>query len=125
MRLNIIILLFLTMFSTLQSSDWSTIGSEHELLKDHIIIAVGSFSEEEKYDYDTFERTEWFKFKSSNTNFCFEFIGYAGYFGYGNHAALLLMDKDENLKIAIFDINISTIEVSVENIKVIECPSKY
>ena len=68
MCFNFFLLLFSAIPSITISSDWTSTAGEHELLKDHYIVAVGSISEEEDYNYATYETTEWLEFNSQMKN---------------------------------------------------------
>jgi hypothetical protein len=103
-------------------SDWSTLYSEHKLLKNHIILAAGSIEKESRSDYNSYERNEWFVLNSTEINICFKLNELYRFYGTGSQSALLLVDSENNYRIAIFEVNLSSIKVTFLDISIIDCP---
>jgi hypothetical protein len=107
------------------TADWAFM-SQHKQLEGHAIAAVGSVSQESKYLPDAFKRLQWYAFKQGfATDFCFEFAGLEGIWGFGDKPALLLVDKDENVKLALFDAVVGGVKVEMHRINQISCPNPY
>jgi hypothetical protein len=86
-------------------------------------VAVGTASKQTRFVPGSLERLEWYEFKQDALrSFCFEPLGLAGFWGFGEKSALVLVDAEKKLKLAIFDISISDIKVAVHDIRSTNCP---
>jgi hypothetical protein len=107
-----------------RGDDWAFVGSDHEQLKGFAIAAVGSVIEESKYDPVTSERLRWFEFHESyGTRFCFR-VRSLGNTGTGEKAALLLVDNNDQVRVAILDSYVGSIKVDMLQPERIQCPSQ-
>ena len=105
-------------------ADWASFGSEHEKLKGNAIAAVGTVTQNSRYDSQSYKRIEWYEFKQSYTvDFCFTSAG-LGFSGTGT-PALALIDEQKHLRIATLESSIGSIRVEVHDVERIKCPSRY
>lgn len=106
-------------------SDWAAVSSDHRALQGLSIVGVGSVSQESYTNYRTYQTIEWFEFKESyQTDFCFLLPNYIGVWGYGDKAALIVMDDQENYGMAFFESAVGNVRVELEPFQLVDCPSR-
>lgn len=116
--------LCLALLPTFAFGGWS-FGSDHQMLKDHVIVAVGELEKESRLDYETGERLEWYAFDESlGGTTCLAFVGFEP-LSLSGEAALLLVDRQENLRIAMLETTVGDVEVTLERVRIVGCPSRY
>lgn len=117
--------LIISLGGTAARADWAFM-SQHAQLEGNAIAYVGEVSQQTKIVPDTFENLEWYEFKHQGmTQFCFTFSGLPGLWGFGEKPALLVVDKHEDVRLAILESSIGNIKVEIYSISRITCPSPY
>ena len=108
---------FLAFASAQAAADgWDMFGQQ-EQMKNYIIVDVGEASKVEPPF-----NTKWDKDVYRMNGRCFMFSGYAGYFGYGKKAALLLVNARKSIQLALIEPTIGATKVELKSIAMIECP---
>ncbi len=115
---HLITIILFSLISTHANSDgWATF-SEHEKMKGYNIVDVGQVTElssplNTKWDTDLYKMNE----------YCFSLSGYIGYLGYSGPAALLLVNAQKDIKLAIIKSEIGSLKVQLHSIRMYKCPS--
>jgi hypothetical protein len=52
---------------------------------------------------------------------CFVITGFPGFWGYGEKAGLLLVDKDKTIEIALLESSIGSVDVKIYPISIVRC----
>lgn len=115
---NAMVVLFLALASAQASADGWAIFSQQAQMKNYVIVDVGEASKVEP-PYNT----KWEKDVYQMNGRCFVFSGYMGYWGYGNKAALLLVNAQKSIQLALVETAIGSVKVELQSISMIECPS--
>ncbi len=115
---KIIIFLFMALSSVNVHADGWAIFSQHDQMKNYVIVEVGSVSTvappfNTKWENDVYQMN----------GRCFVFDGYIGYWGYGDKAALLLVNENKYIQLALVTSEIGSVKVELESITLIKCPS--
>ena len=113
-----IALIFLTLVPAQVNADGWSIFGQHDQLKNYVIVDVGAVSKVEppfnaKWENDVFQMN----------GRCFTFSGYVGYWSYGEKAALLLVNAQKRVQLALIESEIGSIKVELRSISKIECPT--
>lgn len=113
--------------ATAASADWA-IGSDHKQLKGKAIVAVGTVTEKSQRNYRTGESVEWFEFRGASEKFCFVESSLAYQLpslpGLGADAAFVVVDDSRNLSLALIKSRVSSIEIDVRPVSVVDCPRR-
>lgn len=99
------------------ANGWA-IFSKHAAMKNYVIIDVGEVSGVEPPF-----NTKWQDDVYQMNGRCFSFSGYMGYWGYGRKAALLLVNTQKDVKLALIESAIGSVKVELQSIVMLECPS--
>lgn len=104
--------------ATTANADGWALFSEQAQMKGYVIAEVGEVSEVEppfntKWEDDVYQMN----------GRCFSFSGYNGYWGYGSKAALLLVNAQKNIKLALIESSIGSIKTELKSVTMLECPS--
>lgn len=99
-------------------ADGWAIFSEQAQMKGYVIADVGEVSE-----VDPPFNTDWENDVYQMNGRCFSFAGYNGYCGYGSKAALLLINAQKNIKLALIESSIGSIKTEMKSLTMLECPS--
>jgi hypothetical protein len=51
------------------------------------------------------------------------FFGYISYWGYGSKAALLLVNQQKDIKLALIESSVGSIKVDLQSITLVNCPA--
>ena len=97
---------------------FGSFSSEHEQLKNKVIVAVG-----EAKKVDPPSGAEWKEQVYSLGSYCFTMSGYYGYWGYGGKPAMLVVNDRKLLELAIFETFSSDIDVKLNYVTMIQCPA--
>ena len=104
--------------STPADADGWAIFSEHAQMKGYVIAEVGEVSK-----VDPPFNTKWENDVYQINGRCFSFLGYSGYWGYGSKAALLLVNAEKIIKLALIESSIGSIKTELKSVIMFECPS--
>ena len=113
-----IIAFFVSIFVSMQSyADGWAMFSQHDQMKNYVIVDVGEVSKvgepfNTKFENDIYQIN----------GHCFIFSGYVGYWGYGKKAAMLLINAQKNIQIALIESEIGSIKIDQKPITLIKCP---
>lgn len=111
------IAIFLAFASVQAIADgWDMFGQQ-EQMKNYIIADVGEVSK-----VDPPFNTKWENDVYRMNGRCFMFSGYMGYWGYGKKAALLLVNAQKNIQLALIEPSIGATKVELKSIEMIKCP---
>ena len=99
------------------SSAFQSIVSQHAQLKGSVIVDAG----EAKEVAPPFG-SEWENQVYSLNSRCMVLFGYYGYWGFGGKPAMLVVDKDEHVQLAIFESTIGSIKVEIHPVSIVHCP---
>lgn len=116
---RLLVIVFLFTISTQGVADGWSLFSQHAQMKDYVIVEAGDVSKVEP-PFNTKWKTDLYQINGS----CFMFSGYMGYWGYGNKSALLLVNMQKNIQLALIEVEIGTIKVKLYSILMMECPSR-
>jgi hypothetical protein len=108
----------LTFASSQAIADGWAIVSQQTQLKDNAIIDVGEVSK-----VDPPFNTKWESDVYQMNGRCFTLSGYMGYWGYGGKAALLLVNAQKFVQLALLETAIGSIKVELHSISMIKCPT--
>lgn len=119
LRKNTLTLFLLFFVSTSADADGWAVFSQQEQMKNYVIADVGEVSKVEppfntKWENDVYQMN----------GRCFSFSGYLGYWGYGSKAALLLVNEQKTIQLALVEPAIGSTKVELKSITMIECPSR-
>lgn len=109
--------MFLTFISAQAAADgWDMFGQQDQM-KNYVIADVGEVSKVEppfniKWEKDVYRMN----------GRCFMFSGYTGYWGFGKKAALLLVNAQQNIQLALIESSIGATKVELKPITMIKCP---
>lgn len=109
--------LFLLVAIQPRADSWSMF-SQHDQMKKHVIADVGLVSK-----VDPPYNTKWDKDVFQINGRCFVLTGYSSYWGYGDKAALLLVNAQKSIQLALIQSEMGSIKVELQSIAIIECPS--
>lgn len=112
------IAVFLAFASAQADANGWALFSQQAQMKNHVIVDVGEVSKVEppfntKWENDVYQMN----------GRCFLFSGYMGYWGYGNKAALLLVNAQKSIQLALIESAIGSIKVELQSITMLDCPS--
>lgn len=110
--------LFLSFASAQAGADCWAMFSQQAQMKNYVIVDVGEASKVEP-PYNT----KWEKDVYQMNGRCFVFSGYIDYWGYGGKAALLLVNAQKSIQLALVETAIGSVKVELQSISMIECPS--
>lgn len=104
-----------TATSQARAYEWDTFSKQAEM-KDAVIADVGNVATVDppdgtKWDHDVFRIG----------SHCFHFVG--GHLRYQHDAALLLIDQQNFVKVALIEPSVGSIKADVEMVTLVECPS--
>lgn len=85
------------------------------------VVATGEVTQEDRMDYGSGRRYEWFELAGTE-DFCFLMPSYSGNWGYGDEAAMVVIDRRERLRLALVESTIGNIKISLETFETIQCP---
>ncbi len=103
---------------------WASYGSDHSQLEGFVISAVGNVSQESWQNPRTRQTVEWYEFGNGfAAEHCFTMGGWAGYWGFGDRPALLLVNDRRQVWVAFFETVVGSIKVELRLVQPIECPS--
>lgn len=102
--------------SQAEADGWALFSQEAQL-KNYVIADVGEVSKVEPP-----VNTKWENEVYQMNGRCFSFFGYVGYWGFGNKAALLLVNAQKTIQLALIEASIGLIKVELKSITMLECP---
>ena len=112
-----IVTVLLAITSSLAVADgWDMFG-QHEQMKNYVIADVGEVNK-----VDPPFNTKWEKDVYQMNGRCFTYSGYLGYWGYGKKAALLLVNAQKIIQLALIEPTIGATNVKLIPITMIKCP---
>jgi hypothetical protein len=112
-----LVAVFLAVTSAQAVADgWDMFGQQ-EQMKNYVIADVGEVSK-----VDPPFNTKWEKDVYRMNGRCFTFYGYTGYWGYGKKAALLLVNAQKSIQLALIEPTIGATKVELKSITMIVCP---
>ena len=109
--------LVITLFSD-QTWAFDAIGSDHARLRNSVIAEVGEAKEVPPPSGATWENQVY----SLNSR-CFTMFGYFGFWGFGGKSAMIVIDENKIIKVAIIEPSIGNVNVKLNPIRLIQCPS--
>ena len=115
---KLLLAIFLVSISAQAVADGWAMFSQQEQMKNYVIADVGEVS---KVNPPFNAKSEKDVFQVNGR--CFLFSGYMGYWGYGSKAALLLVNAQKNIQLALIESAIGSIKVELQPISMIECPT--
>ncbi len=115
---KLLVVLFLASISSQAVADGWAMFSQQERMRNYVIADVGEVSKVEPP-----LNTKWEKDVFQVNGRCFLFSGFMDYFAYGNKAALLLVNAQKNIQLALIESAIGSIKVDLQPISMIECPT--
>lgn len=95
---------------------WDMFGQQDQM-KNYFIVDVGEVSK-----VNPPPNTEWNKDVYRMNGRCFMFSGYMGSWGYGKKAALLLVNAEKSIQLALIEPSIGATKVTLKSIEMIQCP---
>lgn len=115
---KVMVAVFLAFASAQADADGWALFSQQAQMKNYVVVDVGEVSKVEppfntKWENDVYQMN----------GRCFLFSGYIGYSGYGSKAALLLVNAQKSIQLALFESAIGSVKVELQSITKIECPS--
>jgi len=119
-NMNLLTLFFCSMLliiSINSSYGFGTFGSQHSQLKRSVIADVGQAQEVPPPAGAKWENQVYLL-----NDKCFTMFGYFGFWGYGGKPAMLVVDEQNLVKVAIFETSIGTINVKVNPVQMVKCP---
>lgn len=96
---------------------WATMSQQAQL-KNNAIVDVGEVSK-----VDPPFNTKWENDVYQMNGRCFTLPGYMGFWGYGSKAALLLVNAQKVVQLALLETAIGSIKVELQSISMIKCPA--
>lgn len=96
---------------------WALFGKQ-SAMKNYVIADVGEVS-----PVDPPVNTKWEQDVYQMNGRCFYFPGYMGIWGFGGKAALLLVNAQKDVKVALFETSIGTVKADLQSIVLVECPA--
>jgi hypothetical protein len=115
---KLLVATFLAFVSAQAIADGWAMFSQQAQMKNYVIVDVGEVSKVEPPF-----NTKWEKDVYQLNGRCFLFSGYVGYWGYGSKAALLLVNAQKDIQLALIESAIGSIKVELQPISMVECPS--
>ena len=112
-----LVAVFLVFASAQAAADGWAMFSQQAQMKNYVIADVGEVSKVEPPF-----NTKWEKDVYQMNGRCFLFSGYMSYWGYGNKAALLLVNAQKSIQLALIESVIGSIKVELQSITMIKCP---
>jgi hypothetical protein len=112
-------ILVLVVMPTAATADGYAFLSKHAELKAHFVVDAGDV---EKIDppFGKLGATEVLKLNSN----CFQPAGSLGSWGYGKKAGLVLVDRNESIRIALLESSIGSIKVETTLVLQVACPTE-
>ncbi len=111
--------LSLALFTTANvDADGWALFSQQAQMKGYFIAEVGDVSAVEPPF-----NTEWENDVYQMNDRCFSFSEYNGYSGYGNKAALLLVNAQKDVKLALIESSIGSIKTELKSVTMLACPA--
>ena len=104
--------------STPADADGWALFSEHAQMKGYFIAEVGEVSKVDP-PFNTERENDVYQMNGR----CFSFSGHNGYWGYGSKAALLLVNAQKIIKLALIESSIGSIKTELKSVTMFECPS--
>lgn len=113
-----VIAALLAFASAQAGADGWAIMSHQAQMRNNVIIDVGEVSKVEppfntKWENDVYQMN----------GRCFTFSGYIGIWGYGSKAALLLVNAQKVVQLALIESAIGSIKVELQSISMLKCPA--
>lgn len=109
--------LFLALFAGPAFADGWAIMSEHEQLKNSVIVGVGEVSRVAP-PINTKWQTDVYQINGR----CLTFTDYRDDRGYGGKAALLLVSAQKTLQLALIRTEINSVKVELYPVSILKCP---
>ena len=104
--------------SATPSNAFGGFGNDQSKLKGVFIAEVGDANEVDPPPGATWED----QLYSLNSR-CFTLFGYYGYWGYGGKPAMLVIDQNKIIKLALFDSTYGSLEVKLFLAQMVQCPA--
>lgn len=101
-----------------QANAFDGIGSDHLRLKKTVIADIG-----EAQKVPPPENAKWSNQVYSLNSRCFTILGYFGFWGFGSKSAMIVVDENKAIQLAVFEISIGDIGVTLHPIQMVQCPS--
>lgn len=119
MNLNRSVLVILSLLASPHTwaSGWTLFSKQSEM-KSYIIADVGEVSQVEPPI-----NTKWEEDVYQINGQCFYLPGYVGNWSYGSKAAMLLVNAQKDIKLALFEAWIGSVKADLQSIVLIECPA--
>lgn len=93
---------------------------EHSRLANHAIVEVGDVEKMEPPP-----GTKWSSEVLRINSRCFEVGGFLGFWGFGKKAGMLLVDQSRSTKLALLEVDLSSIKVEIKPVQIVDCPSPF
>lgn len=111
----------ITAVSSSASADGWAAFSEHAKMKNYTIADVGDATEVQRPFNPNAEMLP--KVYQLNGR-CFTMLGYVGFWGYGGKSALLLVNEQKDVELALIETSLSSVKVEMKPISIVRCPTR-
>lgn len=110
--------IFLMLIAVKVYADGWSVFSQHDQMKNHVIADVGVVSKVAPPFNTNWERNV---FQINGR--CFVLPGYSRYWSHGDRAALLLVNAQKSIQLALIQSEVGSTKIEVLSITMIECPA--
>lgn len=100
-------------------ADTFSIMGDESKMKGNVVVDVGNASK-----VDPPLNTKWVTDLYELNGRCFTMQGYYGMWGYGQKAALLLVNSDKVVRVAFIGTGIGSVDVDVQLVALVQCPAE-
>ena len=117
-RRSIVCLIVIQALCSSRAAGFGGIGSGHVQLKNSFIVEIGVVRSAPPP-----VNTNWVDEVYSLNCRCFTMLGYFGFDGFGENPAMLVVDENKLIRLAVFEQFIGTINVKINFVRMKKCPA--